>query len=311
MAYQLVSMNYFSRAMVCLLVILCLGSCSGEADSFGLEPREIRFEIMDLDKESLVAEAKILAVGSSKEKVLPEERAIVRLALTRGDAAYLETGDVCRGRLSDASGEPFAVDGIWPDDTGLWERLDQANSDLRRDVERRKGSATRAVGALLSEFAVIDQDGDLLQSSFLKGKITLINFFFTRCPNPKMCPTATQRLKVMLEKADEAGVPNLQVLSLSFDPKHDSPGILKDYSHAYKLDENRFRLGTGPSLLMKDLRQQIGIATRKDPKLVIDHTFRIAVIDEHRRIIAEILGPDWSVENTLARIRTLVQEEKK
>ena len=293
------------------MAILCLGSCSGEGDSLGLEPREIRFEIMDLDKASPVAKAKILAVGSSPKTGLPEEGAIVRLALTRGDAAYLEIGDVCRGQLSDSSGEPFAVEGIWPDGSVLWERLDQVNRDLRRDVERRTGGAARAVGALLSKFAVIDQNGELLESSFLEGKITLINFFFTRCPNPKMCPAATLRLKVMLEKAEESGVDNLQVLSLSFDPKHDSPGILKDYAHAYQLDETRFRLGTGPSPLMEDIRRQIGIATRKDPKLVIDHTFRIAVIDEHRRVIAEILGPNWSVENTLARIRTLVQEEEK
>ena len=143
------------------------------------------------------------------------------------------------------------------------------------------------------------------------GKTTLINFFFTRCPNPLMCPAATQRLQVMLEQASEAGLTNLQVLSLSFDPEHDAPGILKDYAQAYQLDETRFRLGTGPRQALDDLRALVGIATRKDPKLVIDHTFRIVVVDRDRRILAEILGPAWSVENTLARIRKLLQEEGK
>ncbi|MGE4551069.1 MAG: SCO family protein [Opitutales bacterium] len=291
--------------------ILCLGGCSGTGESLGLSPGEVRFEIVGLDQASLLAEAKVLAAGSSDGGRWPEEGAVIRLTLTRGDAAYLETGDVCRGQLGDSSEGVFQIEGIWPDGTGIREGLEQANRNLRRDVERRKGDAAREVGALLPEFAVIDQDGELLDASFLEGKITLINFFFTRCPNPDMCPAATQRLKVMLEKAPESGLVNLQALSLSFDPEHDSPGILKDYAHAYQLDETRFRFGTGPSQVMDDLRRQIGIATRKDPKLVIDHTFRIAVVDERRRVVAEILGPNWSVENTLARIRALVQEEEK
>ena len=124
-----------------------------------------------------------------------------------------------------------------------------------------------------------------------------------------MCQAATQRLKLTLKKAPDFDLPNLQVLSLTFDPEHDAPGILNDYSIAYRLDKKKFRLGTGPKQVMDDLRRRIGIATRKDPKLVLDHTFRIVVVDENRRIITEILGPAWSVENTLARIRDFLKEK--
>ncbi|MFP6899412.1 MAG: SCO family protein [Opitutales bacterium] len=304
-------MQFYPIGAIFVAGLLCFVACSDSGDETGLGPAEFRFEIVRLDKGTLRVEAKVLAIGSSDDGRFPEEGAVAILEVTRGDAAYLEAGDVCRATVIDFSGNVFRIGSIWPAGPGLMEHLEQANLNLRRDVQRRGRGAAREVGALIPDFAVLDQDGELLDSSFLEGKTTLINFFFTRCPNPLMCPAATQRLQVMLEQASEAGLTNLQVLSLSFDPEHDAPGILKDYAQAYQLDETRFRLGTGPRQALDDLRALVGIATRKDPKLVIDHTFRIVVVDRDRRILTEILGPAWSVENTLARIRKLLQEEGK
>ena len=298
-------------AAIFLTGVLYVVSCSDPDNDARLNPEEFRFEVVRLDTEKFRAEAKVLEVGTSDDVRFPEEGELAFLEVTRGDAAYLEVGDVCRATVTDWSKGVFRVGSIWPATPGLNEHLEKANLPLRREVDRRGHAAAREVGSFIPDFAIVDQDGELVDSSFFDGKITLINFFFTRCPNPLMCPAATQRLQVMLEKAPEAGIDNLQVLSLSFDPRHDAPGILKDYAQAYQLDETRFRLGTGPVKALDDLRALVGIATRKDPKLVIDHTFRIVAVDENRRIATEILGPTWSVENTLARISMLLQEDGK
>ncbi len=304
-------MKLFQLVAIVVAGILCLGGCGDSVEEVGLGSGKLRFEIVRIDEGTFVAEATILAIGSSDEVGVPERGDLIRLALTRGDAAYLKTGDVCRAKLGDSSKGVFQVEGVWPDDPDLQERMGQANANLRLDVDRRGESVARDVGSILPQFAVIDQDGEVIDASFFQGKTTLINFFFTRCSNPAMCPAATQRLKLMLEKSPEFGLSNLQVLCLTFDPGHDTPGVLKDYAQAYQLDETLFRLGTGPKQVMDDLRRQIGIAARPDPKLIIDHTFRIAVVDGHRRIAAEILGPAWAIENTLARIGSLIQEEEK
>ncbi len=289
--------------------IALLVSCSNPGEEIGFGSEELRFEINRIDKATLTAEAKVLAAGSSAEERLPQSGETIRLLLSRGDAAYLEAGDVCRAKLGNSIREGvFQVEDVWPDGPGLREGLDQANANLRSEVERRGENGAREVGAILPKFAVIDQDGEVIDASFLKGKTTVINFFFTRCSKIAMCPTTTRRLNVMLEKAPKSGLTNLQVLSLSFDPEHDTPGVLKDYAQAYQLDETSFRLGTGSKQVLDDLRHQLGISTRKDPKLVIDHTFRAVVVDERLRIMMEIPGPVWSVDNTLARLRSLRQE---
>ena len=291
---------------------LLLAGCSDFSEEADLEPEELRFKIVQLNKVAFSAEAKVLSIGSSAGDRFSSGAELIRLLLSRGDASYLEVGDVCRAKLGNSREDAFQVENVWPDDDGLRERLELANLKLRRSVERRgAGNVALEIDSILPEFAVIDQDGEVIEASFFDGKTTLVSFFFTRCSNPAKCLAATQRFKLMLEKASEAGISNLQVLSLSFDPEHDVPGVLKDYAQAYQLDESRHRLGTGSKQVLDDLRQRIGISTRKDPALIIDHTFRVVAVDGHRRVAAEILGPLWSIENTLARIRLVVQEEDK
>ncbi len=277
--------------------------------SLHLEPKEVRFRILAMPRDAQTAKAKLLALGSSAKVSVRDSLEVIDLLLPRGDAAYLKAGDVCRAELVALSKGLFQAKRIWPDDPGLQSRLKQTNAALRSEVQAKAKDLALPVGSILPEFAVIDQEGELLDASFFAGKTTLVNFFFTRCSNPAMCQAATQRLKLTLKKAPEFDLPNLQALSLTFDPEHDAPGILKDYANAYRLDGKKIRLGTGPKQVMEDLRQRMGIATRKDPKLVLDHTFRIVVVDDERRIITEILGPAWSVENTLARIRKILTEE--
>lgn len=299
---------FFAVGVMVVFGVAFLLGCSDGVEETDLDPEALRFEIVRINEGELVVEARALAAGSTARSRLPEGGTTFHLLLSRGDAAYLETGDVCLGQLGESSEGAFRIHEVWPDGSVLRDKLEQTNATLRREVERRGENVAREVGSILPEFAVIDQDGELIDASFFKGKITLINFFFTRCSNPSMCPATTRRLKQLLEKASADGLSDLQVLSLSFDPEHDAPGFLKDYAAAYQLDESRFRLGTGPRQVMDDLRRLLGIATRKDPQLVIDHTFRAVLVDERRFIAAEILGSAWSMENALAQIKFLGQE---
>lgn len=306
-------MKFFSWCVGCVFGILSLSSCTDAADEpvsdNTLGSGELRFEIMLLDSSAFTAEAKVLAAGKTVRSRLSGSTPNISLILSRGDASYLRVGDVCRGRLGGLNDNAYRVDNLWPDSTGLRKRLEEANANLRREVGDGGGNLACAVGSELPEFAVIDQDGQVIDASFFQGKTTVINFFFTRCSNPSMCPATTRRLQQLLEQGRAMGLADLQVLSLSFDPERDAPGVLKDYAEAYQLDETSFRLATGPKQAMDDLRQKIGIKTRPDPRLIIDHTFRAVVVDGNRRLVAEIVGSSWSLENTLAGLAELYLEK--
>jgi cytochrome oxidase Cu insertion factor (SCO1/SenC/PrrC family) len=80
---------------------------------------------------------------------------------------------------------------------------------------------------------VIDADGterDL--SDYLHGKYVLLSFIFTRCPDPRGCPYATlalHQLAAMLHK-DTALKDKVRLVSLSFDPDHDTPQVMQAYA---------------------------------------------------------------------------------
>jgi protein SCO1/2 len=66
----------------------------------------------------------------------------------------------------------------------------------------------------------------------IRGKIVLINFFYTRCDG-RLCDSGTRNL-VQLQKAlgDRLGR-DVFIYSITFDPEHDTPAVLKKYAEEY------------------------------------------------------------------------------
>ncbi len=79
---------------------------------------------------------------------------------------------------------------------------------------------------------VLDEKGDAHElRAIMAGKITVLSFIYTRCSDPSGCPLATSLLYDLrdVSRADPAIAANLQLLSLSFDPAHDTPEVMAFY----------------------------------------------------------------------------------
>jgi len=91
------------------------------------------------------------------------------------------------------------------------------------------------IGDQAPDLALINQDGKTFRLSDLKGKALLITFVYTRCPMPTFCP----RLSSQFAKIHEhlAKTPDdynkTHLLTISFDPKYDTPPVLRRYGLAY------------------------------------------------------------------------------
>jgi protein SCO1/2 len=90
-------------------------------------------------------------------------------------------------------------------------------------------------------FAFVNQDNIALNSNFIKGKVWVINYFFTSCPT--ICPKMMAGMK-LVQKA----FPNdsqVRLISLTVDPYHDNPAKLKRYSTLKNIEVAQWQLGTG------------------------------------------------------------------
>ena len=71
-----------------------------------------------------------------------------------------------------------------------------------------------------------DFDGQIRRISDFKGKVVVVFFGFTQCPD--VCPTSMQEL-VDVKKALGADGERLQALFVTIDPDRDTPEVLKAY----------------------------------------------------------------------------------
>jgi protein SCO1/2 len=95
-------------------------------------------------------------------------------------------------------------------------------------------------------FSLTDQDGKRLTNEDMRGKITLYNFSYPTCAPP--CPQTSLVMKEVqdrLSKIDTRGLP-VEVVTISIDPNHDTPQVLRAYAESVGADLNTWHFATGP-----------------------------------------------------------------
>ena len=76
------------------------------------------------------------------------------------------------------------------------------------------------------DFTLVDHNGLAVSLSDFKGKVVVMSFGFTHCPD--ICPVTLNQQKKLLNKlGDHSG--DLQNIFISIDPKRDTPEVLKEY----------------------------------------------------------------------------------
>lgn len=90
-------------------------------------------------------------------------------------------------------------------------------------------------------FSFINQDNDKLTESFVKNKIWVVHYFFIACPSicPKMIANM-ERVQASFKTDD-----NIRIVSLTVNPREDTPDRLKAYAVTRKINPSQWQLGTG------------------------------------------------------------------
>ncbi len=91
------------------------------------------------------------------------------------------------------------------------------------------------------KFSFTNQNGKTIDNETYKGKVYIVEFFFTTCPS--ICPIMNRNM-VKLQN-EFFGNPNLGIASFTIDPTHDTPTVLKEYAESYKITNPNWNLLTG------------------------------------------------------------------
>lgn len=126
-----------------------------------------------------------------------------------------------------------------------------------------------------ADFALRDQKGKLVRFSSQRGKVVLVTFLYTNCPD--VCPLIAENLNGALRELgrDRASV---RVLAVSVDPKGDTPAAVRRYARLHRLlPEFHYLIGTREDL--EPIWRSYGVsAVARDPELV-DHSAYTLLVD--------------------------------
>jgi protein SCO1/2 len=155
------------------------------------------------------------------------------------------------------------------------------------------------IGDVLPDFELTDQLGRTFHSTDLRGRVAAVDFVYTRCPLPDVCP----RLSASFAYAAKAlqGKP-VAFVSITVDPQYDTPGVLNAYAQRYRADSEQWRFLTGGMEQVKEVAGLFGLVFWPEENMIA-HTVTTAVIDRDGRLAALVQGSSFRP----AELRDLLQ----
>ncbi|HVI07168.1 MAG TPA: SCO family protein [Candidatus Binatia bacterium] len=160
-------------------------------------------------------------------------------------------------------------------------------------------------GDEVPDFELVNQNGRRIRLSQYRGETVLLTLIYTRCPFPDYCPRVSHEFAAIDRqlRADSARYGKTHLLSVSFDPAHDTPKVLRDYgfSCAASKDASVFKhweFAAVPQAELPAFANYFAL-TYKEEGGLITHSLSTAVISADGKIFKWYHGADWQAADLL------------
>jgi protein SCO1/2 len=147
------------------------------------------------------------------------------------------------------------------------------------------------VGDRAPDFELIDQAGNAVRFSHLNDKPVLLNFLYTRCPVPEVCPRLAAAFAFIHRRFGES----VRLVSITVDPVWDTPPVLDAYAKLWRARPGSWHFLTGSPDAVARVGRDYGLVYWPDEG-VVAHTARTWVIARNGLIAAVLEGTSWRPE---------------
>jgi protein SCO1/2 len=158
---------------------------------------------------------------------------------------------------------------------------------------------------------LVDQDGKARHFADIRdGHATAVTFMYTKCPMPTYCPMMDRNFVEVQKqiKADPELRAQARLVSISFDPKNDTPPVLKKHARGLGADPAVWTFVTGDRDEIDKFAMNFGVTLVRgeapDPN-EIGHTLRTAIIDRDGKLVKTYTGNEWTPAQIVADLRQL------
>lgn len=157
-----------------------------------------------------------------------------------------------------------------------------------------------------------DTTGTSFSLAQLDGRIWVADSVFTRCGS--ICPPMTSNMKKLQDWLEKKELGNVKLVTITVDPVHDTPEVLREYAESYRADPKRWHFLTGaPEKINGYLVNQFLLGTEENKGVpeseMFIHSDKFVLIDRDRNIRGYYSGiEDEDLENLRTAIISLSHE---
>jgi len=127
------------------------------------------------------------------------------------------------------------------------------------------------------DFQLTDQNGQKISNKDMLGKVYLVEFFYSRCPT--ICPVMNSNMKYIMTEINR---PDFGIVSISIDPTHDTPEVLKNHARMIGATSQNWHFVSGDRDYIGNLADQFNIyvGDKDDQSESLNHSGMIALVDK-------------------------------
>lgn len=174
---------------------------------------------------------------------------------------------------------PKIVDRVKNNDISRSDRMSEGQDNNFSNSEKLSYIEINGKPKKVPNFSFTNQEGKTITQDDYKGKVYVVEFFFTTCPT--ICPRMNRNLIDVQNSFRSEN--DFGVASFSITPEIDTPEVLKEYASRYGVTNPNWNLMTGEEDAIYDLANigfNIFVGKNEDVEAGFEHSGDFALIDK-------------------------------
>lgn len=161
------------------------------------------------------------------------------------------------------------------------------------------------VGGHVPDFSLIDQAGQKVTLSQFHGKVVAVTFTYTHCALPNFCFRIANDFRRMQKRFATDMGHDLILMTVTFDPLHDTREVMAQYGKIWEADPKSWRLLTGSPSEVGKLTGLFGVGYWADEGLMT-HSLHTVLIDRQGNLAANLEGNEFTADELGDLIQTML-----
>ena len=150
---------------------------------------------------------------------------------------------------------------------------------------------------------LVDQNGRIVElNRAFRGRVLLLSFVFTRCPDRTLCPAISGKFAYLQQHLDPQ---HYALAEITLDPPYDSPAVLQAYGNAYGALRERWALLTGTGLTIQRLLDAFRISSMRVSTSNFLHDDKLFIVTPAGHVAYVVETADWDPQSVIAQAQAV------